>query len=202
MDKKETAAMTAWDRMQAGLFYNDFDKDLFNRRVDAKKLFNAYNKTTDEDTDERKQLLKKLFKHVGERVHIEPDFRCEFGKNISLGNDVYINFGCIILDCAAVTIDNNVLIGPNLGIYAVNHGLDPEERIAGACVGKPVHICDKVWIGGDVKILAGVTIGEGSVIGAGSVVTKDIPPRVIAAGNPCKVIRKITEADKTGFTIE
>ena len=174
--------MTAWERMQAGLVYNDFDKDLFQRRVAAKKLFNAYNKTTDEYTAERKQLLEKLFRNMGERVHIEPDFKCEFGKNITIGN--------------------NVLVGPNFGIYAVNHGLDPDERIAGACMGKPVHIGDKVWIGGDVKIKAGVTIGEGSVIGAGSVVTKDIPPYTIAAGNPCRVIRKITDADKTGFTVE
>ena len=202
MDIKDTHPMTAWERMQAGLVYNDFDSDLFQRRVAAKKIFNAYNRTTDEDTAERKQLLEKLFRHTGERVHIEPDFKCEFGKNITIGNDVYINFGCIILDCADVTIGNNVLIGPNFGIYAVNHGLDPDERIAGACMGKPVHICDKVWIGGDVKIMAGVTIGKGSVIGAGSVVTKDIPPHVIAAGNPCRVIRKITDADKTGFTAE
>lgn len=136
---------------------------------------------------------------MGNEVWIEPDFRCEFGKNISIGNNVYINFGCIILDCSEVIIGDHVLIGPNLGIYAVNHGFDPEERIAGACMGKPVHIEDNVWISGDVKILAGVTIGEGSIIGAGSIVTKNIPARVIAAGNPCKVIRPITEKDRLGF---
>ncbi|MDE7130231.1 MAG: hypothetical protein K2O65_00320 [Lachnospiraceae bacterium] len=96
---------------------------------------------------------------------IKPDFRCEFGKNISIGNNVYINLGCIILDCAEVIIGNHVLIVPSLGIYAVNHGFDPEERIAGACMGTPVYIEDNVWISGDVKILAGVTIGEGSIIG-------------------------------------
>jgi len=114
-------------------------------------------------------------------------------------NDVYINFGCIILDCADITIGNNVLIGPNLGIYAANHSILPEERIAGGCYGKPVIINDNVWIGGDVKILQGVTIGEGSIIGAGSIVTKDVPSRVISAGNPCKIIRKITEKDKTDY---
>ena len=191
--------MTAWEKMQKGMVYDDFDDDLFLRRVEAKKLFKAYNKTTDDEMEERKTLLSKLFHSVGNGVHIEPDFRCEFGKNIIIGDQVYINFGCIILDCAEVTIGNNVLIGPNLGIYAVNHGLDPEERIVGACIGKPVHIEDNVWVGGDVKVLAGVTIGEGSVIGAGSVVTKDIPPRVVAAGNPCKVIRPIDETDKLGF---
>ena len=191
--------ITAWEKMQKGMVYDDFDDDLFLRRVEAKKLFKAYNKTTDDEMEERKTLLSKLFHSVGNGVHIEPDFRCEFGKNIIIGDQVYINFGCIILDCAEVTIGNNVLIGPNLGIYAVNHGLDPEERIVGACIGKPVHIEDNVWVGGDVKVLAGVTIGEGSVIGAGSVVTKDIPPRVVAAGNPCKVIRPIDETDKLGF---
>ncbi|MDE7431020.1 MAG: sugar O-acetyltransferase [Lachnospiraceae bacterium] len=191
--------MTDWEKLQQGMVYNDFANDLFLKRVEAKKLFKAYNKTSDDEVDERKALLSKLLKNFGNEVWIEPDFRCEFGKNISIGNNVYINFGCIILDCSEVIIGNHVLIGPNLGIYAVNHGLDPEERIAGACIGKSVHIEDNVWIGGDVKILAGVTIGEGSIIGAGSIVTKNIPARVIAAGNPCKVIRPITEEDKLGF---
>ncbi len=191
--------ITDWERMKLGLVYDDFSEELFLKRVEAKKLFKAYNRTTDEEVEERQALLSELLNYMGERVWIEPDFRCEFGKNISIGDDVYINFGCIILDCAEILIGNHVLIGPNLGIYAVNHGFDPEERIAGACQGKSVHIEDNVWIGGDVKILAGVTIGEGSVIGAGSVVTKSIPENVIAAGNPCRVIRPITEGDKWGF---
>jgi len=191
--------VTDWEKLQQGMVYNDFSEDLASKRVEAKKLFKAYNKTTDEDTQLRKELLSDLLCYVGEGVNIEPDFRCEFGKNITIGDRVYINFGCIILDCAEVTIGNHVLIGPNLGVYAVNHGFDPEERIAGACYGKPVRIEDKVWIGGNVTILAGVTVGEGSIIGAGSVVTKDIPPRVIAAGNPCRVIRPITDADKLEY---
>lgn len=199
MTTKDMECITDWEKLQRGMVYNDFSEELFSKRVDAKKLFKAYNKTTDDEVKKRQVLLSKLLKGVGKGVHIEPDFRCEFGKNITIGNNVYINFGCIILDCSEVTIGNDVLIGPNLGIYAVNHGLDPEERIKGACIGKPVRIEDNVWIGGDVKILAGVTVGEGSVIGAGSVVTKNIPPRMVAAGNPCKVIRPITVADKLGF---
>ena len=136
---------------------------------------------------------------MGKNVWIEPDFKCEFGKNISIGNDVYINFGCIILDCGEVTIGDNTLLGPNVGIYLANHAFDAQERINGGCFGKPVHIGSKVWIGGDVKILAGVTIGNNSIIGTGSVVTKDIPENVIAVGNPCRVLRKITEKDKTGY---
>ncbi len=191
--------MTEWDKLQLGKMYNDFDQDLFKRRVEAKKLFKAYNKTDDGDIELRQQLMKKMFKKVGQRVWIEPDFHCEFGKNITIEDDVYINFGCVILDCAEVTIGAHSLLGPNIGIYPVNHALDALERINGACIGKPVHIGKNVWLGGDVKILAGVTIGDNTIIGTGSVVTKDIPSDVIAVGNPCKVIRKITEADKTDY---
>lgn len=191
--------MTEWEKLQSGQMYNDFDDDLFRRRVAAKKLFRAYNKTEDDELDTRKDIMKNLFKKVGENVWIEPDFRCEFGKNITIEDNVYINFGCVILDCAEVTVGANSLLGPNIGIYPVNHAIDAEERIHGGCCGKPVHIGKNVWLGGDVKILAGVDIGEGSIIGTGSVVTKSIPANVIAVGNPCKVIRNITEKDKTDY---
>lgn len=191
--------MSEWERMQKGLVYNDFDEDLFKRRVEAKKIFKEYNKTSDEETSLRSELLNKLFKNIGKNCWIEPDFRCEFGKNIILEDNIYINFGCIILDCAEVRIESNTLLGPNVGIYAVNHSIDPKERINGGCFGKPVHIGKNVWIGGDAKILAGVTIGDNSIIGTGSVVTKDIPSNVIAVGNPCKVIREISEKDKTDY---
>ena len=189
--------MTEWERMQKGLVYNDFDQDLFNKRVEAKKLFKAYNKTDDEEIDLRNKIMKQLFKNVGENVWIEPDFRCEFGKNITIGDNVYINFGCIILDCSEVTIGSHTLLGPNIGLYAANRSTDATERINGGCYGKPIHIGNNVWLGGDVKVLQGVTIGDNTIIGAGSIVTKDIPDNVIAVGNPCKVIRKITEEDKT-----
>lgn len=150
--------MTEWEKLQSGQVYNDFDEDLFQRRIAAKKLFRAYNRT-----------------------------------------DVYINFGAVILDCAEVSIGANTLIGPNLGIYPVNHALDPEERAHGGCVSAPVHIGKDAWLGGDVKILAGVSIGDGAVIGMGSVVTKSIPARVVAVGNPCRVLRPITEEDRLGY---
>lgn len=191
--------MTEWERMQKGLVYNDFDQDLFNKRVEAKKLFKAYNKTEDEEVDLRNKIMKQLFKNVGENVWIEPDFRCEFGKNITIGDNVYINFGCIILDCSEITIGSHTLLGPNIGLYAANHSTDATERINGGCYGKPIHIGNNVWLGGDVKVLQGVTIGDNTIIGAGSIVTKDIPDNVIAVGNPCKVIRKITEEDKTDY---
>ncbi len=194
--------MTEWKKMQAGEIYNDFDKDLFNRRVEAKKLFRAYNQTEDDEVEKRKDIMKKLFKSVGNNVWIEPDFRCEFGKNITIGKDVYINFGCVILDCGQVSIGNSTLIGPNVGIFSSNHTTDAEERAAGGLIPKPVTIGNRVWICGNVSIVPGVSIGDDTIIGAGSVVTHDIPSCVIAAGNPCRVLRRITEKDKVGYKKE
>lgn len=188
--------MTEWEKLQRGELYDDSDQDLFDRRVRAKKLFRAYNVTTDEETEKRKQQLDELFAKTGENIWIEPDFRCEYGSNIEIEDHVYINFDCVILDCARVHIGAHSLLGPHIGIYAVNHALDPLERLQGDCMGKPITIGNNIWIGGDTKILAGVTIGDNTVIGAGSVVTKDIPANVVAVGNPCRVIRKITEEDK------
>lgn len=192
--------MTEWERLQQGLIYNDFDEDLFERRDAAKKLFKAYNKTNDDEGELRNKILQQLFKQIGKNVWIEPDFKCEFGKNITIEDDVYINFGCIILDCAEVTICSHTLFGPNIGLYPVNHSTDAQERINGGCYGKPIHIGKNVWLGGDVKVLAGVTIGDNTIIGTGSIVTKDIPSNVIAVGNPCKVIREITDKDKTEYS--
>lgn len=191
--------MTEWDKMQKHQIYDDFDKDLFDRRVKAKKLFKEFNRTTDDEAEKRQEIMKKLFRKVGKRVYMEPTFTCEFGKNIILGDDLYINFGCTLLDCGLITIGNNTLIGPNVSMYSANHSLDAEERINGALIPEPITIGNRVWIGGGSIILSGVTIGDDTVIGAGSVVTSDIPAGVVAAGNPCKVIRKITEKDKVGF---
>lgn len=191
--------MTEWDKMQNYQIYDDFDADLFDRRVEAKKLFKEFNNTTDDEVEKRQEIMRKLFRKVGERVYLEPNFTCEFGKNITLGNDLYINFGCTLLDCGQITIGNNTLIGPNVSMYSANHSLDAEERIAGALIPEPITIGNRVWIGGGSTVLSGVTIGDDTVIGACSVVTHDIPAGVVAAGNPCRVIRAITEKDKVGF---
>ena len=183
--------MTEWDKMQAGQIYDDFDSDLFDRRVAAKKLFREFNTTEDEETDRRQDLMRRLFRSVGERVWMEPAFTCEFGKNIIIGNDVYINFGCMILDCGLITIGNNTLIGPNVSIISGNHALNADERCKGVLIPKPITIGNKVWIGAGCIILPGVTIGDGAVIGAGSVVTRDIPANALAVGNPCRVKRII-----------
>ena len=197
--KQEDMEKTDWEKLQDGEIYNDFDRDLFNRRVEAKKLFRQYNRSDDSEVDKRRDIMRQLFAAVGENVWIEPDFRCEFGKNITIGNDVYINFGCVILDCGRVTIGDQVLIGPNVGMYDANHALDATERMDGALVPGNISIGNRVWIGGGVIILPNVSIGDDSVIGAGSVVTRDIPRGVVAVGNPCRVLRAITPADKVGF---
>ncbi len=196
---KRTRMKTEWQKMQDGEIYNDFDQDLFYRRVEAKKLFRAYNRLADDQIDERNGILQRLFRSVGRNVWIEPDFRCEFGKNIIIGNDVYINFGCVILDCGIVSIGNSTLIGPNVGLYSGNHAIDAGERIIGGLVPKPISIGNRVWICGNVNVVPGVTIGDNTIIGAGSVVTHNIPSGVIAAGNPCRVLRKIGPEDKIGY---
>lgn len=193
--------MTEWEKMQAGLVYNDFDRDLFNRRVEAKKIFREYNRTADDEIDKRKELMQRLFKSVGKNVWIEPDFRCEFGKNITIGDDVYINFGCVILDCGQVSIGKGTLIGPNVGLFSGNHTTDAEERANGGLIPKPITIGDRVWLCGNVSVVPGVTIGNDTIIGAGSVVTRNIPSGVIAVGNPCRVLREITDKDKIGYNI-
>ena len=188
--------MTEWEMMLAGLPQNDRAPELEARRRVAKRLFRAYNKTTEEDTEVREEIKRQLFRKVGKNVFIEPDFICEMGNNITIGDDTFFNFGCIIFDMGEVTIGKNVMFGPRVGIYTTTHAFDPDERVRNVVISKPVTIGDRAWIAADVKILQGVTIGEGSIVGAGSVVTHDIPAGVVAAGNPCRVLRKITPQDK------
>lgn len=185
--------------MLSGEMYNDLTEELVTARENTVLLTNQYNQSFGKTPDQREELLKSLFKSVGEKVHFEPNFRCEFGFNITIGSNFYANFDCIILDGASVTIGNNVLFGPRVGIYTSNHAIDADERVAGGCYAKPVNIGNNVWIGAGVNINQGVTIGDNTIIGSGSVITKDIPANVIAAGTQCKVLRAITQADKTGY---
>lgn len=142
------------------------------------------------------ELLKTLFGKTGERLWIEQPFHCDYGWNIELGEHFYANYNLTILDVGKVTIGKNVMCAPNVAIYTAGHPVHPQSRSSGYEYGIPVTIGDNVWIGGNAVILPGVTIGSNAVIGAGSVVTRDIPDNVIAAGNPCRVIREITEADR------
>ncbi len=188
--------------MLSGKMYNDLTDELVKQREQTVFLTNEYNRSFGQEGVYREAILRKFLKSIGEEVHFEPNFRCEFGFNITIGNHFYANFDCIMLDANTITIGDHVLIGPRVGLYTANHAIDAGERIAGGCYARPIVIGDGVWVGGNVDIMGGVAIGENSIIGAGSVVTKSIPSNVIAAGIPCRVIREITEQDKTGFTVK
>lgn len=184
----------------SGKMYNDLTPELIEARKRTVFLTDEYNASFGRPSEEREAILKKILKSAGKGVHFEPVFRCEFGYNISIGNNFYANFDCVMLDGGGIEIGDNVLFGPKVGIYTSNHAVDPWERANGACCAKSVKIGSNVWIGAGVHINQGVVIGDNTIIGSGSVVTKNIPANVIAAGVPCKVIREITKEDKTGYT--
>ena len=178
-------------KMLAGQLYRASDAELKAARRRARRLTRRYNQTTEEEDELRLQLLAELFGRIGTGIEIEPPFACDYGTNIHAGDGLYLNFGCVILDCALVIIGGNVQIGPGVHIYTAHHPTDPDARVSGLELAKPVRIGDGVWIGGGAVICPGVTIGHGATIGAGSVVVKDVPARVIAAGNPCRVLRTL-----------
>ena len=180
--------------MLAGELYDPMDAELVVARERARDLCQALNLTREGARDERRRILRKLFGAGGETVWMQPPFFCDYGWNIELGERVFFNFNCIVLDVCRVRIGSFSLFGPAVQIYTPMHPFDPELRRREE-FGKPVEIGSDVWVGGGAIILPGVRIGSRSVIGAGSVVTRDIPDGVFAAGNPCRVIREITEGD-------
>ncbi len=184
--------MTEKDKMLAGLIYNaNYNEELIKERTDAKSLCFKYNNIIPSNIKEREELIKKIVGVVGNNFTIEQPFLCDYGYNISFGNNFYSNHNLVILDPAKVTIGDNVFIGPNCGIYTAGHPLEFVERNKGLEYAKEIKIGSNVWIGGNVVILPGVSIGDNVVIGAGSVVNKDIPSNTLAVGNPCKVIKKL-----------
>ncbi len=185
--------------MATGAMYHDLTPELLAAREAAVLATNAYNASYGRPATEREALLRDVLGSAGEGASFEPTFRCEFGRNIHVGERFYANFDCVMLDGALITIGADVLLGPKVGLYTSNHALDVRERVAGACWARPITIGDAVWISGGVSILPGVTIGDGAVVGAGSVVTKPVPAYTIVAGNPARVIREITAADRTDF---
>lgn len=187
--------MTQLERMCGELPYRPLDKELTALRRSAQKMCRDYNELAFEGDDKRSEVLHRLFKKIGNGGLIEPPFHCDYGFQIEIGENFYANYNCVILDTAKVTIGDNVMIGPNVGIYTAGHPLHAARRNSGEEFGISVKIGSNVWIGGNAVILPGVTIGDNTVIGAGSVVTKDIPANVAAAGNPCRVLREITEQD-------
>ena len=173
------------------------DEELANMYIKCRKLLRKINNLEEvDDFEKRNELYHNLLGKVGKNINIEPPFRCDYGKNIEVGDNFYANFDCLILDTGKVTIGNNVYFAPRVNIFTAAHPIDKDIRNENLEFSKKVIIGNDVWIGGNVTINPGVTIGNNVVIGSGSVITKDIPSNVIAFGNPCKVYREITDDDK------
>jgi maltose O-acetyltransferase len=181
---------TEREKMLAGELYDPFDPELVAARVRARDLCQTLNATREREEDTRRRILVELFGAGGGDVWMQPPFFCDYGSNIFLGKRVFFNFNCIVLDVCEVRIGDFTLFGPAVQIYTATHPLEAELRRSQE-FGKPVAIGSDVWVGGAAVICPGVTIGSRSVIGAGSVVTRDIPDGVFAAGNPCRVIRQL-----------
>ena len=179
-------------KMTAGELYDPMDAELAAGRDRARELCLALNATHPSEPDERRRILRRLFAAGGDSVVLEPPFFCDYGFNVELGERVFFNFNCVILDVCPVRIGSYTLYGPAGQILTPMHPLNAEQR-RGKEFGKPIEIGSDVWVGGGALILPGVHIGSRSVIGAGSVVTRDVPEGVLAAGNPCRMIREITE---------
>jgi len=179
------------EKMLSGALYNALDPQLCAERNRARRLTKAFNETTADNPAQRERLLRELIPASGADITIEPPFRCDYGSHITLGERIFFNFNCVILDVAPVRIGSGVLFGPGVQVYAATHPQSARERRSGLEAGLPVVIGDEVWIGGGAIVCPGVSIGSRCVIGAGSVVTRDIPQDSFAAGNPCRVIRRI-----------
>ncbi len=185
------------EKMIDGEPYYANEKELSTLRLEAQRAAHRYNQIDPKHHRERKSLLKKLLGQTGTMFCVEQPFYCDYGFNIEIGENFFSNYHLTILDCAPVKIGNNVMFGPNVAIYTAGHPLHADIRNSGLEHALPVTIGDNVWIGGNTVINPNVKIGANTVIGSGSVVTKDIPANVIAVGNPCRVLREITEEDRT-----
>lgn len=229
MENVETTSGQEWisefQKMICGQMYNASDPDLIRRRRRVRWLVQELNtlslsasaEPADDPAqeqaeglaDERKPLhpvhrmddiIRSLFGKVGRHFQLEPPLHVDYGENISVGNDCFINFNCVMLDTCPIVIGNNVMMGPNVSLYAAAHPTNARQRRESALeYGGPITIEDNVWLGGSVVVLPGVTIGRDSTIGAGSVVTRSIPPGVVAAGNPCRVIRTLTPEERSSI---
>jgi maltose O-acetyltransferase len=188
----EAAVSDQWQKMVAGELYDPLDPPLVAAREHARDLCQELNATREADQDLRRRILRELFATGGDTVWMQPPFFCDYGSNIELGERVFFNFNCVVLDVCPIRIGSFTLFGPAVQIYTPMHPFNAELRRERE-FGKPVEIGSDVWVGGGAIILPGVRIGSGAVIGAGSVVTRDIPDRTFAAGNPCRIIREITE---------
>lgn len=189
--------MTEKEKMLAGKMYDaNYDQELLKERVKAKELCYEYNRLHPSDEAGQQAVLRKLLGKTGAHFFITAPFWCDYGYNIELGENFYANHNLVILDCGKVTFGDNVFVAPDCGFHTAGHPIDFERRNQGLEYAYPITVGDNVWIGAGVQVMPGVTIGSNVVIGGGSVVVKDIPDNSVAVGNPCRVIRAITAADK------
>ena len=190
--------MTEKEKRDAGLLYDaNYDEALQKELIASHDRCYEYNLVRPSDLQTRRTLLKQMLGSTGEHFTITQPFRCDYGYNIHLGENFYSNYGLVILDCAKVTFGDNVFVAPNCSFYTAGHPIDAVRRNQGLEYAYPITVGDNVWFGAGVHVMPGVKIGSNVVIGAGSVVTKDIPDDVVAIGNPCRVLRPITEEDLT-----
>jgi len=187
------------EKMIAGKPYRAFGEELVAERQAAKELIFEFNSLHPGKTEQRNKIIQRLFGKTGKNFIIESPFRCDYGYNISIGENFYANYNCTIIDCAKVIIGDNAFIAPNVSLFTAGHPVHPDIRNEQLEYALPIFIGNSVWLGGGVIVNPGVTIGDNAVIGSGSVVTKDIPANVVAVGSPCRVKRKITEKDKINF---
>jgi acetyltransferase-like isoleucine patch superfamily enzyme len=177
------------EKMLAGELYCASDAELSQMRLRAREQTRAFNEA--HNWQAREPIARDLFGCIGENCEIEGGFRCDYGAHIFLGDRVFINFNCVILDCARIDIEDDVLIAPNVSFYAATHPLDPVVRVSLQEMARPIRVQRAAWIGGSAILLPGVTVGMESVVGASSVVTRDVPARTVVAGNPARVIREL-----------
>lgn len=188
--------MTTRERMQSGKLYFCTDEEIAKEQLECLEILYDYNHTRPSESQKREQILKNLLAEIGENCYIEPPLHANWGKYTHFGNNVYANFNLTLVDDTDIFVGDNVMFGPNVIIATAGHPVDPPLREKVAQFNIPVRIGKNVWIGAGAIVLPGLTIGDHSVIGAGSVVTKDIPPNVVAVGNPCRVLREINDRDK------
>jgi len=192
--------MTEYEKMKKGLLYNPDDPEIKNDQVPYLDRLFEYNQLKPSQTKEKEAYLKEVFAQCGENCYIETPFHANFGgHHVHLGNYVYANFNLTLVDDGHIYIGDRVMIGPNVTIATAGHPIDPELRCRNLQYNKDVYIGDNVWIGAGVVIMPGITIGKNSVIGAGGIVTKDIPENVVAVGNPCRVLRQVSDRDREYF---
>lgn len=187
--------MTELEKLKAMLPFNTDDAEVMEAKKRARKLAAEFNNSGEDAPKRRTEILTELFGDCTEDIFIKPPFRCDYGFNIHVGKKFFANYDCVMLDAGPIHIGDYCLLGPKTCIYTVSHDINPRRRAEGASYAKPVNIGDNVWLGGNCIVLPGVTIGNNAIVGAGSVVTKDVPENAVVAGNPARVLRYLTKEE-------